>query len=182
MKYQRQGKGECLLATIAMLSKQSIETVRARASELTGYVNWYDWLNAVEGEIKAIHNEASYHYNAVNLTHYNEILHSYDEVCRTLCEESGIPHIGGMVETLIIKGLPKAEATYDLSGRGEIVICGVVENKPFVHSMAYEDGLVFDPQDGREEGEPLEQVLARLVPGTRVVRITPVPPIKKDIS
>lgn len=131
MKIIKQGPFECKLAVIAMLADVSMEEVRRVACEAAGVDCWYNIFNVIDLHIIA---NKDLYWKGVNacLSKWN------------------VPVSGGDILTSmnmeVFNYYPDEKP--DLSGKGEIILLFDIEMRTG-HSMAFEDGLVYDPeQDG----------------------------------
>ena len=125
MQYQKQGRDECWLASLAMLAGKSLDEVRSVAAVETGdSLREFNWSRTVQ---KLVYCPDSFH--ALSLK---------------ICSALGLPPLSIYYQHLVM--LSNEPSTRpDLSGRGYISLLFIAG----AHAIVYEDGLVFDPD--REE-------------------------------
>ena len=134
MKFVKQGVQECVLATLAMLADVDIETARDAAADVAGVPRErFVWFPFFDNFPEDLPRR---------------------QYARDVAKKLQL-----LISPITYSGLtPSSGPPYDLSGRGQV-------NAEFKygggHSAAYEDGLVYDPnEDG--QGESLEEYLKRL--------------------
>lgn len=121
MKLQQQGLDECWLATVAMLADRPLDEVRTKAlSYWTGARNWSSIIREVA---------------------YFQRFDAIEERCKNLCKYFGLP--GLPINNKWGEGIQLSTGNEkpDLSGKGQIT----VELEYGFHSMAFEDGKIYDP-------------------------------------
>ena len=155
MNHIRQGYNDCILATIAMLANTDLETVHQTASKLAGSTsltefNWMDELNK----------------------------RSTDQAIQYA---TAVAHEVGLKMTIFTRSAYMTATGFnpDLSGKGQISIRieGFYESG---HSMAYANGLVYDPSYDSPVGETWTAFLARLRLNNKEVTKVVVNPLKNE--
>lgn len=157
MKHVKQGLNECLLASFAMLADIDIELARTVAKNVFyrlkpdgWYTDWYSSLNyfdGIEGMVEYL-TEISKEMNIQFL----------DKPTVRTCEQAKAS-----------TGINEREP--DLSGRGQISISLGFSGG---HSMAYENGLIYDPHGKFPEGETWKHFKKRHHCYIYKVRVVPV--------
>ena len=132
MKHIKQGHNECKLATIAMLADISLDKVREIACQA---VNVTSWANLYKNDER--------YFTAIAV-----VLGIIIVKGKVLIASDIVPLLNNMeaISTATAKKYLPGE-TLPLNGKGELFI-GWVTN--FAHSVAYENGIIFDPAQDKE--------------------------------
>lgn len=144
MKHVKQAYGECVLATFAMLAGVTIEHAREKAGEAAVKLGipWNgDWWNVFGNYLR------------------------YDTKAFGR-ETANLLGLDGAKFTFTTREVPSGEdmrgglEVPDLTGRGQLSVSFGYAS----HSMAYENGLVHDPNASNPSGETWTEYLARMHP------------------
>ncbi len=119
MKLVKQGYAECQLATIAMLANVELDNVKQYVEKLTGYP-WHIYIST---------------YKACTTDPFPLIQQIYDAYNVKI----DLHHLHFNWKNEL---MPNTAMVPDLSGKGQLLI---VWQEGDAHAMAYEDGLVYDP-------------------------------------
>lgn len=130
MKHVQQGDNECVLATLAMLAEIDIERAREIAADVAG-VNRkdFDWWSIFQPSVAGRGDGCPY---------ILEIAHAMNLDIDPVVMVGAIP--SGTLSHRIVGFVP---AKPNLTGKGQVSILGDILGGG--HSMAYENGKIYDP-------------------------------------
>ena len=148
MRGERQGLDECLLATIADLTKTPLSQVRALALAFTGKSSWKDVMNLGKGFPSDLHWQAAFY--------VCDILDPSKQLAHVLIRASSVHN--GLTVMCSASSLDPNILELPPEGRGVIVLA-----RPYPkpgHIVAWENGKCFD-SDGLGVGESLTNLKER---------------------